>query len=286
MHPEIAAALSEFGAIGVRDHPRLRSTLARQHQQGALLRPFKGVYTQVDPSQMATLAAAGIWSGPTGVIHDASAVAFWSLAPAPGQIHLTHPTLTSRGDVVVSRRLVPDRFVVDHGGIRVASAAFACVEVAAMDDGRAICDALRLGRANQHSVADALAALAGSRHQVMRRIAVTATARGPWSYAELRLHRLLLGAGITDWVANQAIDVGGVRVVPDIRFRRQPLILEFDGRITHSSTAEFLNDRERQNLLESAGFHVLRFGWEHLDEPQYVAGVIQRTQRRIARKGE
>jgi hypothetical protein len=159
----------------------------------------------------------------------------------------------------------------------VASPAYAAVEVAGVDDGRALCEALRLRLVDQAAIAEALGAFTGTPRNALRRHAVAACALSPWSYAELRLHRILLGAGITGWVANARLVIEGVPLYPDVRFRARLLVLEFDGRASHGSPEQFLADRERWNLLEAAGYHVLRFGWEHLDQPDYVATMVRRA---------
>ena len=82
---------------------------------------------------------------------------------------------------------------------------------------------------------------------------------------------------MADWVANAKLLIDGARLYPDVRFRSRLLIVEFDGRETHGSREGFLADRERWNLLEAAGYHVLRFGWEHLDQPDYVVTMVRRA---------
>lgn len=194
-------------------------------------------------------------------------------------VFLAHPSLRSRRGVVVSHRPIPQEFVGQEGGIRFAIPAYAAVELAATDDGRAVCECLRLKLADNDTLNLALAALSGSRGQAARRRTVAACGTNPWSYAELRLHRILLAAGITDWVANRPLRVSGALLWPDIRFRRAKLILEFDGRDVHDRSGQFLSDRERQNLLEAAGYRVLRFGWEHLDQPDYIVTMVRRALR-------
>jgi len=166
-----------------------------------------------------------------------------------------------------------------RSGVRLVTPAYAAVELAATDAGQACCEALRRGLATPADLQMALADLRGSRGQVARRRVVTAATANPWSFAELRLHRMLWLAGIRDWVANSPIRVGGQVLVPDIRFRRTRLVLEFDGRSAHLGTTQFLGDRERQNVLEAAGYRVLRFGWEHLDRPEYVIPLVRQALR-------
>lgn len=168
--------------------------------------------------------------------------------------------------------------MVTTQGVRAASPSFAAVELAAHDDGRAICEALRRGLADPGSLADAEAALRGSHGQVERSKVVAGCVENPWSYAELRLHRILREAGVTDWVANRPLALGGRRLRPDVRLRARRLIIEFDGRTAHGP-GEFLSDRERQNVFEAAGYHVLRFGWEHLDQPEYIVTTVREALR-------
>jgi very-short-patch-repair endonuclease len=171
--------------------------------------------------------------------------------------------------------MIPPEFVTSQGGVRFASPAYAAVELAGEDDGRALCEALRQGLADQSGIESAAACLAHTRGQVRRSVVVAQATGNPWSYAELRLQRILSEAGIRDWVANRPIRLAGHILRPDIRFRSRRLIVEFDGRATHDNSAQFLADRERINLLESGGYHVLRFGWEHLDQPEYVVKLVR-----------
>ena len=275
----IEAVLADQGVIRAAAHPRLRSALTRSRQAGALDSPLPGVYVRAgDDSALGRLRAVCAWAGPSGVLHDRSAAGIWLPEESGAVALLAHPSLRSRPHVVVSRRMVPPEFVVEEQGLRFASPGYAAVELAATDDGRAICEALRRGLADPATLAAAEAALGGSHGQSERRRVVAACAQNPWSYAELRLQRILRDAGITDWVANRPIVLTGRELRPDIRMRRRRLVIEFDGRTFHGPD-RFLADRERQNLLESAGYHVLRFGWEHLDQPEYVAATVRETLR-------
>lgn len=276
MHPAVEAELADHGVITVAAHPRLRSVLSRLHLAGVLANPLPGVYLPADDrSRLGWLRATTAWSSPHGVLHGRSAAALW-LPRLDGPIaFLAHPSLRSRRGVVVSRCLVPPEFVESKRGIRFASPAYSAVELAAIDDGRAICECLRQKLADRDGIERALEALGGSDGQRIRRTVVKACAGNPWSYAELRLHRILRDAGITGWVANRPLRVLGTVVWPDVRFLRTRLVLEFDGRETHGRPDQFLSDRERQNLIEAADYRVLRFGWEHLDQPDYIAGIVR-----------
>ena len=175
----------------------------------------------------------------------------------------------------MTRRVVPPEQVTHAVGIRLASAAYAAAELASHDDGRAACEALRLGLASHSDLVAAAAALAGTRGQAERVRAIAACEDNPWSYAELRLHRILRSAGIKNWVANRPIRLGSRLLEPDVRFRHRRVIIEVDGRATHQRPGQFLLDRERQNEFAIAGYLVIRFTWEQLDDPDYVLRVVR-----------
>ncbi len=275
MDTRIEVTIAEQGHIAVADHPRLKSALSRLKLAGELVTPLPGIYLPPEYSNLDWLRAVSAWAGPSGALHGRSAVSLWASEYLSPVALVAHPSLASRPGVVVSRRVVPHGFVRVRAGVRFASPAYAAVELAASDDGRAICEALRLRLADHDALAIALSAQAGSTGQATRRTVVTACAGNPWSYAELRLQRILMDAGIGDWVANRPIVLGGRELRPDVRFRHRLLIVEFDGREVHDRRSRFLADRERLNLFETHGYHVLRFGWEHLDQPDYVVAAVR-----------
>jgi very-short-patch-repair endonuclease len=278
VHPHVEAILAEQGVITVAAYPSLESSLRRLTRERVLVNALPGVFVAGgELSPLAWSRAVCAWAGPAGVLRGRSAACLWLPELASPVAFIAHPTLRSRRGIVVSRQLVPPEFVRTMPGLRVASPAYAAVELAAFDDGRALCEALRLRLVDAPAIATALSAFTNTPGNAVRRRAVAACANGPWSYAELRLHRILLAAGITGWVANRKCVIDGVLLYPDVRFRARLLVLEFDGRATHESPAQFLADRERWNLLEAAGYHVLRFGWEHLDQPDYVVTMVRQA---------
>ncbi len=282
MNKKVAYLLARDGIVRVADHPDLRSTLTRLRQAGCLESPLPGVFIAPGDDYLTWLRAVTAWVGPDGVLHAQSAASLWLPEVAAPTAYVAHPRLLSRKRVVVCRRRVSQEFVEVTQGVRHVSAAYAAAELAGTDDGRAVCEALRQGRADRESLYDALAALKGTRDQPSRAAVVAEAAANPWSYAELRLQRILRQEGIIDWVANHPLRLGSELVIPDIRFRRRRLVIEFDGRQVHDNRARFLADRERLNLLEAFGYHVLRFGWEHLDRPDYVVGAVRSALRRAS----
>ena len=284
MKPTIAGILADYGVITSTEHPRLRSAMARLRRAGVLDNPLPGTFVlAADASERAWLRAVCAWSAPLGVLHTTTAASLWLPSLAGQTTALAHPTLKSRRRVKVTRRGVPSDFVRRADGLRFATPAYAAVELAATDDGRAVCEALRRRLANPAELREALQAMNGSVGQAVRRCVVEACLTNPWSYAELRLHRILREAGITGWVANRRLTLGGVVVHPDVLFPGARVVIEFDGRAVHDDPAQFLKDRERQNVLVAHSYVVLRFGWEHLDQPAYIVSMVRHALRTAGR---
>lgn len=101
---------------------------------------------------------------------------------------------------------------------------------------------------------------------------------GAAAESERVLHRLLRRAGITGWVPNHDIWVGGELVaVIDVAIPHAMLAVEIDGMAHHLAADRFQRDRTRQNALVASGWTVLRFTWRDLvDRPSYVIATIRR----------
>ena len=277
MNSTVAALLTEHGVITVSHHPGLSRTLHRLVASGLLARPLPGVFIPAGSGVEGWLRAVTAWAGREGALHGATAVHLWLGEPAPAVTQLAHPTLRTRGRIAVWRHAVEREFVVTRAGIRTVTAAYAAVEVAAVDDGRVITEVLRQRLATTEQLREALSALAGTSGQAVRRRVVESCLANPWSYAELRLHNILRHAGITGWVANVPLRLGRVVLHPDVLFRAERIVIEFDGRAYHSSQEEFTDDREAQNVYITHGYVVIRLVWHHLDDPAYVLRVLRRA---------
>lgn len=230
MKTTIACILADHGVITSTEHPRLRSAMARLKRAGVLDNPLPGTFVlAADVSERAWLRAVCAWSAPLGVLHTTTAASLWLPSLAGQTAVLAHPTLKSRRRIKVTRRGVPGDFVQMADGLRFATPAYAAVELAATDDGRAVCEALR------------------------RRL------------------------------ANRRLRLSGVVVHPDVLFPGARVVIEFDDRAVHDDPAQFLKDRERQNVLVAHGYVVLRFGWEHLDQPEYIVSMVRHALRTAGR---
>ena len=99
---------------------------------------------------------------------------------------------------------------------------------------------------------------------------------GTRSAAERLFARLLRQAGISGWKPNQM--VAGWEI--DFFFRHARVVIEVDGYAFHSDPTAFNRDRQKQNALVLAGYHVLRFTW--IDLTQYPDRVIAEVKRAIS----
>lgn len=286
MNSSISTLLADHPAVAVRDHPRLRTTLWRLARAGELESPFPGILVRSGDARAITrLAAAILWTAPHGVIHANTAAQVWLNEPINPVIELAHPTRRSRPGALVTRHLVPPEFVIASRGLRLATPSYVATQLAHDDQGRLLSEFLRTGLADQGHAQIALESFARSPGQAQRRQQLRNCEQNPWSLAEVRLHALLHQARITGWRANATIRLDGQVFHPDVLFEDERLVLEFDGRASHQTTDQFLRDRERQNLLVLAGYRVLRFTWEHLDDPEYVIESVRQARNLLRWRG-
>lgn len=266
------------GMIRALDHPALRSRLYRLASTGELQVVLPGVFApagKIGPARL--LRALCLWC-PHGVVHERTAMSVWLGEPIT-QIHFAAAAKRRVGPGVrFTCRRIPPPFVGHRAGIALATPAYAAAECAVWDEGRSLMVGLREGLIHVEELPLALQALAGTLGHQQRKAVVRAAERNPWSYAELLLQRVLLAAGISGWVANQAIRVGGRLFHPDLWFPSHRLVVEFDGYAEHSKRQQFHHDRERQNALVTAGYRVLRFTWEDLARrPDYIVATVRRA---------
>jgi very-short-patch-repair endonuclease len=110
----------------------------------------------------------------------------------------------------------------------------------------------------------------------LRRIAASSTT-GSLSVAEDRFHALLATAGLTGWAANVPVTLDGrVVAVVDVLFAAARVAIEIDGFRVHGTKDAFQSDRTKQNRLIAAGYLVLRFTWQDLEQrPQVVVRTVK-----------
>jgi very-short-patch-repair endonuclease len=104
---------------------------------------------------------------------------------------------------------------------------------------------------------------------------------GPWSRGETLAHRHLRAAGVTGWVGNLSLIIRGQRHVIDVAFEGVKLAVEIDGFSVHRTAADRARDLARQNALVEAGWTVLRFTWDDLQDADRFVATVLRVLRRL-----
>ena len=97
------------------------------------------------------------------------------------------------------------------------------------------------------------------------------------SELEDRLHDLIDAGAFARPEYNVPLIIDGRRLIPDVRWPAQRLVVEADSREWHGNPQARADDAERQALLEAAGERVIRVTWE-----QATAHVAQTCARLTA----
>ncbi len=243
---------------------------------------------------LAALTRAAVLARPTAVPTGLSAAVLHGAGPWDGIAAYGDPWLVCPPDRTLAARCIrhPGLRTVTREGIAVASPACTVIDLirflrrheaeqvgrAALQRRVVTLDALHLARAR-------LSRLHGA-NQLQE--VIEALAEGTHAESEHLFVTRLRDAGITGWVANHPVLIGGRRYFLDVAFERARLAVEIDGRAHHSDSDAFQRDRQRQNDLVAAGWTVLRFTWEDLvDRPDEVIArvlyALDQAQRLAAR---
>ncbi len=148
------------------------------------------------------------------------------------------------------------------------------------DGGEAIEYVLRTGLVSVAHLADALRATPRRRGNGLRRQALDAWRRNPWSAAERLLHQLLRSARIEGWEGNWSIVVDRASYVVDVVFPALRVAIEVDGYEIHraENQDQFHRDRRKWTDLAAAGWLLLHFTWPQLtDDPDWVLRRIRQS---------
>ena len=248
-----------------------------------LIAVLPGVYA---PTGAATelavrIAAVGAWNADAVVVGRAAAsVTYWpQITFDVVDVAVRVARKFSSEGFRLQRRTIPVDWIRDvtvgARTVRVAKAALTAVELADELGGEPIDTVLRTGHATLDDLRAALDAVKGRGGNVVRRRLLWESRDTPWAESERLAHQLLREAGILGWTGNEGIHLNGRTYYVDICFRRLKVAIEIDGRDHQRDIRTFVRDRERQNALVLAGWTVLRFTWQDLDEhPQrFVAQV-------------
>ncbi|MDQ4041910.1 MAG: endonuclease domain-containing protein [Actinomycetota bacterium] len=240
------------------------------------------------------LSAEGRWlagvlaAGPDAVLSRRSAAALWDLRPElAGPVEVTAPRcLRSRPGLRVSRAAFADDERTRRCGIPVTTPARTLLDLAGVLPRHALERAAEA--AEQLGVCDGptLDALLTRYHgrkgvRALRQIADTGRAsRITRSELESRFLAFLERFGLPSPQTNVRIAVGGRTLEVDCVWPAARVVVELDGHAYHATRAAFERDRERDRLLQAAGWRVIRITWRQLrDEPEALARDLHRLLR-------
>ncbi len=198
--------------------------------------------------------AAVLAGGPGAVLSHRSAAALWDLRPTPGgRIEVTVP-LGRRGrpGLRFHRTELPEDERTTHERIpvtTVARKALAQAEIQRLHTGLPLNAAVQR-HATRPGVKNLTAAINNTRW----------TANITRSELEDRFLAFLDDAKIRRPETNVLIE--GLEV--DCVWRDKRVIVELDGRATHETPRAFERDRERDRILQAAGWRVVRLTWRQL----------------------
>lgn len=227
--------------------------------------PLPGTFTPHPDSWNIRLLAAALWGPKLAFAADAAAhltwwpermiVQAWMIG---GQRKSPVPWLR------VTQGALPRGCVLNRDIFNVVAAEISAIQMAA-ENPSIIFDAIRKGL-EPEALMQALEAMPRFKGRQELRKLLTKSGQRPYSPLELRAHEKLRASDIVGWRANCPIWIGTKRYEADIVIEGARLIIEFDGWRFHSSREAFVNDRIRQNELTAAGWTVLRFTEQTIDD--------------------
>ena len=271
----------KLAALGVS-----RAEVGRAVRAGELVRVRRnclvdgGIWREAKPWDKHALRAravmAGLPAGHTAALshHSALAVRGVALHGVDDRVHLVHVG-EGRGrsdDVVAGHRPIQESLVETHEGIRMATPAIACLQVAAQFGVEAglvsADDALHAGILSVADLEAAERALSPStwsrspRQMIAladRRMESAAESRARWAFQMLGFRQPTPQVCIHD---EDGVFVGRV----DFLYEDLKLIIEVDGFEKYKSKADLIAEKAREDRLRELGYAMVRLTWADLDD--------------------
>jgi very-short-patch-repair endonuclease len=272
-------------AVGLSDD-QIEKALAASN----LHRVFRGVYAVGHPGigRRGRMHAAWLSCGPGATISHGSALELLGLTDRQlALIHLIGPGEHGRRiDGIRWHRVPlpgPTEVAIRHG-IRCTTVARTLVDLAGSlgrSSLRGLIEEAAVRRSLDVEAIDSILARRRRRGAPALRALLT-----PWRAAagdlpalrsrlEARLWPRLVERGLAFPDANARIDLDGVRFEVDFVWHERMLVVETDGEEAHATRSAFQRDRWRDQLLQAAGYRVMRVTWRQLErEPEQVVSRI------------
>jgi very-short-patch-repair endonuclease len=266
-----------------------RRAIGGRLERGALHPIHRGVYS-VGHS---VVTACGRWMaatlalGPDAVLSHQSAAELWGIAPRLGRaIEVTRATKSRRRPRITSHRsALPDNERTAAEGIPVTTAPRTILDLAAIASRRQVERALNevevQGLTDRLSIPDLLERYPGRRGSAVLRALLrdaTPMAGSTKNDFEELFVSLLDSHGLPRPRFNVDLAVAGRFFSVDCLWPQERLIVELDGRAVHGTRQAFEADRERDRILQAAGWKIIRVTWRQLrDQGAAVTADLSRA---------
>ena len=233
--------------------------------------------------------AAVLAVGPDAVVSHQSAAALWGIRPGRGDpIHVTAPRKIKRREGIATHTapLAPDERC-ENRGIPLTSPARTIFDMAAILKPQPLGRAIREADFLRLSGGPSLAVLSERYPGRAGAPAIRATLdRGPGPPTRNELEEMFLALiedeGLPRPEVNAVIELANSHPEPDFVWRAERLVVELDGYQSHGTRHAFEDDRERDRLLQAAGWRVVRITWRQLRDAR---AAVARDLRRLLAAG-
>jgi len=258
-------------------------------QSGLLFPKYRGGYAVGHP----TLSRAGEWRAALDAAGAGSSLSFHSSAvrqkwsDVEPSLHVSVPTTAGR----VARGFVLHRVepfhpddVHEDDGMRCTTLPRTLLDLATVVEPRAIERTIAEAQFRREYSERALRRLV-DRSRGRRGVGVLSTILAEHGIErtitnlelEERYLKLSRRAGFPMPLVNHWVEVPGGRFKCDFVYPDARLIVETDGRGSHTRDLQFEEDRRRDSILKLGGWEVIRFTWlQVVKQPEWVASTVKR----------
>lgn len=267
VHPDLLSALTEHGVLSRRRHPELTGRIDAAVKRGTLLPLLPGTYAPENTFQALVLAVAD-WDHYAVFTSGTAARLTWWPDIRLDTVH----ALTRRRPIRsvpgtrLSQTALAEGLVMQIGSFRVQHPAASTLDLAREMGAHAIDEALRRRATSIGALRWAMSMMPGRPGNARMAELVHDSRDEPWSALERQAHRQLRAAGLSGWRTNHRIRVPWGWVYADIAFIGERVVVELDGWEFHQSRTSFVGDRRRDVSLQQAGWTVLRFTSDSMDD--------------------
>jgi Protein of unknown function (DUF559) len=219
--------------------------------------------------------AAVLAGGDQAVLSHRSAAALWGIrSTSSARLEITVPVKRRAKDSIEQHRsvLAPDE-ITHVRGIPVTTVARTVLDLAAVLDRHQLRRAAHEAEVLRLWDGRALEALLerhrGRRGAVAAKAMLTDGSIGAnvlRSELEARFLALIEGSRLPTPEANAMVRAGHRQFEADFVWAGQQVIAELDGHATHATRTTYERDRERDRILQAAGWRVVRVTWRQLHE--------------------